>query len=96
MLVDSNGIKITKDDKSEIFEYNECKQYGTIALVLYKNEVPKYVIGLDKNCEIDNKTNIIKKDGTITFAEISMDKTKLESLYCMTYKNANDLSDYNV
>ena len=96
MLVDSNGIKITKDDKSEIFEYNECKQYGTIALVLYKNEVPKYVIGLDKNCEIDNKTNIIKKDGTITLAEISMDKTKLESLYCMTYKNANDLSDYNV
>ena len=96
MLVDSKGIKITKDDKSEIFEYNECKQYGTIALVLYKNEVPKYVIGLDKNCEIDNKTNIIKKDGTITFAEISMDKTKLESLYCMTYKNANDLSDYNV
>ena len=96
MLVDSNGIKITKDGKSEIFEYNECKQYGTIALVLYKNEVPKYVIGLDKNCEIDNKTNIIKKDGTITFAEISMDKTKLESLYCMTYKNANDLSDYNV
>lgn len=96
MLVDSNGIKITKDDKSEIFEYNECKQYGTIALVLYKNEVPKYVIGLDKNCKIDNKTNIIKKDGTITLAEISMDKTKLESLYCMTYKNANDLSDYNV
>ena len=96
MLVDSNGIKITKDDKSEIFEYNECKQYGTIALVLYKNEVPKYVIGLDKNCEIDNKTNIIKKDGTITLAEISMDKTKLESLYCMKYKNANDLSDYNI
>ena len=96
MLVDSKGIKITKDGKSEIFEYNECKQYGTIALVLYKNEVPKYVIGLDKNCEIDNKTYIIKKDGTITFAEISMDKTKLESLYCMTYKNANDLSDYNV
>lgn len=96
MLVDSKGIKITKDGKSEIFEYNECKQYGTIALVLYKNEVPKYVIGLDKNCEIDNKTNIIKKDGTITLAEISMDKTKLESLYCMIYKNANDLSDYNV
>lgn len=96
MLVDSKGIKITKDGESELFEYDECKQYGTIALVLYKNEVPKYVIGLDKNCEIDNETNIIKKDGTITLAEISMDKTKLESLYCMTYKNADDLSEYNV
>lgn len=96
MLVDSKGIKITKDGKSELFEYDKCKQYGTTALVLYKNEVPKYVIGLDRNCKIDNKTNIIKKDGTITLAEISMDKTKLESLYCMTYKNASDLSDYNV
>ena len=96
MLVDGKGIKITKDGKSELFEYDKCKQYGTTALVLYKNEVPKYVIGLDRNCKIDNKTNIIKKDGTITLAEISMDKTKLESLYCMTYKDANDLSDYNV
>lgn len=96
MLVDSKGIKITKDGKSELFEYDKCKQYGTIALVLYKNEVPKYVIGLDKNCKIDDKTNIIKKDGTITLAEVSMDKTKLESLYCMTYKNANDLCNYNV
>ena len=96
MLVDSKGIKITKDGRSEIFEYDKCKQYGTIALVLYKNEAPKYVIGLDKNCKIDDKTNIIKKDGTITLAEVSMDKTKLESLYCMTYKNANDLSNYNV
>lgn len=96
MLVDSKGIKITKDGKSELFEYDKCKQYGTIALVLYKNEVPKYVIGLDKNCKIDDKTNIIKKDGTITLVEVSMDKTKLESLYCMTYKNANDLGNYNV
>lgn len=96
MLVDNKGIKITKDGKSELFEYDKCKQYGTIALVLYKNEVPKYVIGLDKNCKIDSETNIIKKDGTITLAEISMDKTKLESLYCVTYKNADNLSNYSV
>lgn len=96
MLVDNKGIKITKDGKCELFEYDKCKQYGTIALVLYKNEVPKYVIGLDKNCKIDSETNIIKKDGTITLAEISMDKTKLESLYCVTYKNADNLSNYSV
>ena len=96
MLVDNKGIKITKDGKSELFEYDKCKQYGTIALVLYKNEVPKYMIGLDKNCKIDSETNIIKKDGTITLAEISMDKTKLESLYCVTYKDADNLSNYSV
>ena len=35
----------------------------------------------------NNETNLIKKSGTITLAEISMNKTKLESVYCMTYKN---------
>ena len=96
MTVDSKGITIKKNEKSELFEYEDCKQYGTIALVLYKNNVPKYVIGLDKNCKIDEKTNIIKKGGTITLSEISMEKTISESLYCMTYKNENDLSNYNL
>ena len=96
MLVDSKGITIKKNGKSELFKYEECKQYGTIALVLYKNNVPKYVIGLDKNCEIDEKTDIIKKGGTITLSEISMEKNISESLYCMTYKNEKDLSNYNV
>ena len=96
MLVDSKGITIKKNGKSELFEYENCKQYGTISLVLYKNDVPKFVIALDKNCEIDEKTNIIKKGGTITLSEISMEKTVSESLYCMTYKNENDLSNYNV
>ena len=96
MLVDSKGITIKKNGKSELFKYEECKQYGTIALVLYKNNVPKYVIGLDKNCEIDEKTDIIKKGGTINLSEISMEKNISESLYCMTYKDEKDLSNYNV
>lgn len=96
VLVDSKGITVTKKGESQLFEYSNCKQYGTIALVLYKNNVPKFVIGLDENCKIDEKTNIIKRGGTITLAEISMEKTSPESLYCMTYKNENDLSNYHV
>lgn len=96
MLVNRKGITIKKNGKSEIFEYENCKQYGTISLVLYKDDVPKYVIALDKNCEVDEVTDIIKKGGTISLSEISMEKTISESLYCTTYKNENDLSDYNV
>lgn len=66
MAYDSKGITITKNGKEELFEYSNCKQFGTIALVLYKNDIPKYVIALDKNCELDEKTDIIKKGGTIT------------------------------
>lgn len=96
LLADSKGITITKEGKKELFEYSDCKQFGTIALVLYKNDIPKYVVALDENCEIDEKTDIIKKGGTITLSEISMEKTILESLYCTTYKDENDLSNYNV
>ena len=96
MLVDSKGITIKKNEKSELFTYENCKQYGTTALVLYKNDIPKYIIALDKNCEIDEKTYIIKKGGTIILSEISMDKTISESLYCMTFKDEKDLGNYSV
>ena len=48
LLVDSKGITITKNGEKELFEYSNCKQFGTIALVLYKNNVPKYVIALEE------------------------------------------------
>ena len=48
LLVDSKGITITKNGEKELFEYSNCKQFGTIALVLYKNNVPKYVLALEE------------------------------------------------
>lgn len=92
----SNGITVVKNRESDVFPYEECKQFGTIALVLYHNDVPKYVIGLDKNCKIDEKTGIIAKDGTITLSEVSMEQTITEHLYCMTYKNSEDMSNYKI
>ena len=94
VTVDSKGITIKKDEKEELFSYENCKQYGTIAIVLYKNDVPCYVIALNKDCKLDEKTDIIKKGGTITLCEVSMDKTKAEILECSNHKN-EDLSNYN-
>lgn len=96
LLADSKGITITKNNKKELFEYSNCEQFGTIALVLYKNDEPKYVIALDENCELDDSTGIIKKGGNIEVLEVSMEKTQIESLYCMTYKDSNDMSNYNL
>lgn len=95
LLVDSKGITISQNGEKELFELSDIEQFGTMALVLYKNEKPRYVIALDENCEIDRGTGIIKNGGTITLSEVSMEKTILQSLYCMTYKD-EDLSDYNV
>lgn len=96
ILVDSEGITVRKNGKSKLYEYEDCKQFGTIALVLYNRDIPEYIIALNEDCKIDNATGIIQKDGTITVCEVSMEKTKTEELYCMTYKDENDLRNYNI
>ena len=95
LTVDSKGINVTKDDVSEQFTYEECKQFGTTALVLYNNDVPKYVIALNEDCKIDSKTDLIQSGGTITICDVSMKKTIREVMYCTVHKT-EDLSNYNV
>lgn len=91
----NKGIIIQKEDKIEKFKNSDCKQFGTIALVLYKNDVPRYVVALNEDCKLDDKTDIIKKGGTISLIEVSMKNTILEKLSCSTYKDDN-LADYNI
>lgn len=95
LSVDDEKIIVTKNGTTDTFELSDCKQFGTIAIVLYKNEIPKYVIALNENCTLDEKTDIIKKGGTITIVDISMEKTPPEELTCTTYK-AEDLEDYHL
>lgn len=94
LIVDSKGITIIKDGKEELFNYDESKQYGTIAAVLYKNDIPCYVIALNEDCSLDEQTDIIKDGGTITLVEVSMDRTKANVLQSTTYKS-DDLSSYS-
>ena len=94
LIVYSKGITIIRDGKEELFNYNESKQYGTIAAVLYKNDIPRYVIGLNEDCKLDEQTDIIKDGGTITLVEVSMDRTKTNVLECTNYKS-DDLTDYS-
>ncbi len=94
LTVDSKGIKVTRSDTAEQFEFSDCKQYGVTALVLYKENIPEYVIALNDDCEIDDDTTYIKNGGTITFCDISMKKTIKETLYCTVYKDEN-LNNYS-
>lgn len=95
LSVRDGEIKISENGKTEIFDTENCKQYGMIALVVYDEEIPRYVIGFNKDCKIDEKTNLIKKDGTITICEVSMQKTKSEIFSCTTYKNEDNLLNFD-
>ncbi len=93
LIVDSKGITIKKEGEEELFDYRDTEQFGTIALVLYKDDNPKYVIALNEDCKLNEQTDIIEKGGTISLFEISMEKTIVETLNCVTYKG--DLSSGN-
>lgn len=77
-----------------MFSHEEYKQFGTTALVLYKNNEPKYVIALNEDCKINEKADVIDEGGTITLCEISMKKTITEKLRCTIYKGDLDNGAY--
>lgn len=94
MIVDSKGFTIEIGKTKELFKYEDCEQFGTTALVLYKDRVPRFVLSLNENCIIDEKTDILR-DGTITLCEVTMERSKIYALRCSSNKD-DDLSNYNI
>ncbi len=95
MKENSKGIIIRKNGKKELFEHSEYEQFGTTALVLYKDKHPKYVVALNEDCKLNEKVDIIDENGTITLCEVSMKKTVAEKLRCVNYKGNLSNGEYN-
>lgn len=83
MNVEKGEITIKTNDKLYTYTASEIKQNGTIALTLYQGELPKYVIVLNENCQLD-ENNLINKKGTIQVVDLQDFSTA--TLYCGTYK----------
>ena len=96
IYVDSKGITICEDDENILFEYDDCIQYGITTLVLYKNDIPKYVLTMNDDCIIDDETTLIKNGVTIAICEVSKQKTIVKQFKCATFKNDDDLKNYKL
>ncbi len=94
IIFDSKGITIETGKTKELFEYEDCEQFGVTAVVLYKDNIPRFVISLNEDCVIDRKTDILR-DGTITLCEVTMERSKIYTLGCSSNKD-DDLSNYNI
>lgn len=68
------GIYLTTPEGEEFYSYDQCMQYGTLALV-FPREEPKWTLVMNKDCEIDSGTDLVKEGGTLTLCRVSMDKT---------------------
>lgn len=91
-LIADGNITVIKNNKKEVFE--NWHQFGMLALVLYDDHIPKYVIALDDNAKVDNKTELIKKGGNIIIHDLTSDNTLPQKLNCII--NKDNLNDYKI
>lgn len=95
LSTDTKGFTLTTDGKTEFFDYSDCRQYGTTAIVLKRGSTPKYTVALNHDCKIDAETGIIGAGGTVTLFPVDSEKSATYTLFCTTHKGA-DLTDYTI
>lgn len=88
LKVNSEGIFITIGADSYQYQYNDCVPFGTTAIALCNNGIPKWTIALNEDCIIDSD-NLIAEGGTITLCEVSMNKTKAVVLKRISLSESN-------
>lgn len=72
LVSDQDGISITADGVTEQFEWDDIHQFGTLAVVLEKNNEAAWTISLDENFEVNNNMPE-QQNGNITLYQAAMD-----------------------
>ncbi|WP_449540259.1 hypothetical protein [Ferdinandcohnia sp. Marseille-Q9671] len=69
----SEGITVTTDREIETFTWDSIVQFGTLAVVLVKDQEAKWMIALNEDFKIDSSTNEPPK-GTISLYKATMEE----------------------
>lgn len=70
-----DGIVISSEgDEEEIYGFEDCVQFGTLAIALCRDGLPQWTIVLDENCVVGEE-GYLEDGGTISLCRVSMDKT---------------------
>lgn len=96
MTVDINGITVCAENEEKLFSFEDIKQYGTTAVVLFENKIPRYILSLNEDCTIDEKTELLNKGSTVTLAGVDLKDSEIHTLYCSTYKSEDSLDNYKI
>lgn len=96
MTVDINGITVCAENEEKLFSFDDIKQYGTTAVVLFENNIPQYILALNEDCSIDEKTELLNKGSTVTLAGVDLKDSDIYTLYCSTYKSEESLDNYKI
>jgi len=85
VVSDTEGISVKANGKSELFEWDNIHQFGTLAIVLKKNNEAVWTISLNENFEVHSAASE-PTAGNISLYEATMEINKPITLQ---YKESN-------
>lgn len=71
---ENGGIDIETPEGKEHYEFEECLQYGTLAVV-FPSDDPKWTLVLNQDCVLEEGGSKIEDGGTVTLCKVAMEKT---------------------
>lgn len=71
---DVSGVHLKNGSEEMLYTYDDCVQFGTIAMVLCRNGLPQWTVVLNQDCIIDEASDLVT-EGTISVCKVSMEKT---------------------
>ncbi|MCM3109579.1 hypothetical protein [Lederbergia lenta] len=80
VLSDTEGITVTENAISELFEWENIHQFGTLAVVLKKNNEAVWTISLNENFEIDS-ANAGPPVGSISLYKATLENNQPNTLH---------------
>lgn len=75
VLNNQEGITITENGETELFEWENIHQFGTLAIVLKKNNEAAWTIALNENFEV-NSGGIESNAGNISLYKATMEENQ--------------------
>ncbi len=75
VTVESGRVTVTAEGETETYEESDCLRFGTIALTLCRNGIPKWSLAMNQDCRV-NYDDRIAAGGTLTICPVSLKKTE--------------------
>ncbi|WP_254901256.1 hypothetical protein [Tuberibacillus sp. Marseille-P3662] len=83
MISNSEGISVTENHKTELFTWENIKQFGTLAVVLKKNNEAVWTLSLNENFEVHSDASE-PTVGNISLYKATIEENQPLTLHYMT------------
>lgn len=90
--VQNGEIKINYGNMYEVYNSEDCVQFGTIALVLCDDNSPRWTISMGEDIELNENDSVIK--GHIILTPVSLSDMDSISLEIVTKQDNEELEDH--